>query len=38
VFDACEDAGGTEWYVVEYGNGFDDVRDCLLALREMGKA
>jgi len=37
VFDACEDAGGTEWYVVEYGNGFDDVRDCLLALREMGK-
>lgn len=37
VFAACETVGGTEWYVVEHGNGFDGIAECLKALKKMGK-
>ncbi len=40
-FDACESAGGVEWYIVEYESDayppLEAVRRCLQALRDMGK-
>lgn len=40
VFDACEGAGGTAWYIVEHETGarpFESVTGCLEGLRKMGR-
>ncbi|MAJ73935.1 hypothetical protein CMK13_13080 [Candidatus Poribacteria bacterium] len=41
IFHLCENNQNTEWYVVEQGGpdglGFEIPRQCLDALREMGK-
>jgi sugar phosphate isomerase/epimerase len=40
VFDLCETAGGTEWYIVEHETGPDpigNIRGCLAGLRKMGR-
>ena len=40
VFDACEGAGGTAWYIVEHETGarpLESVKGCLEGLRKMGR-
>ena len=40
VFEACEGAGGTAWYIVEHETGthpLESVKGCLEALRKMGR-
>ncbi len=41
VFDACENGGGVQWYVVEHevesDVALDAVKKCLINLRKMGK-
>jgi sugar phosphate isomerase/epimerase len=41
VFDVCEKAGGTEWYIVEYESDLyppvESVRRCFENLKKMGK-
>jgi sugar phosphate isomerase/epimerase len=40
VFEICETAGGTEWYIVEHETGPDpigDIKGCLEGLRKMGR-
>lgn len=40
VFAACEDTGGTEWYIVEHETGADPVKaikGCFEGLRKLGK-
>jgi sugar phosphate isomerase/epimerase len=40
VFEACEGAGGTAWYIVEHETGarpLESVKGCLEGLRKMGR-
>jgi hypothetical protein len=40
VFEACEGAAGTAWYIVEHETGakpLESVRGCLEGLRKMGR-
>jgi sugar phosphate isomerase/epimerase len=40
VFEFCETAGGTEWYIVEHETGRDpmaSIRSCLDGIRKMGR-
>ena len=41
VMKACEEVGGTEWYIVEHesptASPLDAVKACLVNLRKMGK-
>ena len=40
VFEACEGAGGTAWYIVEHETGsrpLESVRGCLEGLRKLGR-